>query len=107
MSTGQIQCPQCEHIQPDEWQFCQSCLYNLHYTSVNTTLPQIWVELQKKLMDPARMDPQSEIKAQDTIEAAKKHELKTNTKAASWERGRRAEWKANKPYYLKQHKNGG
>jgi hypothetical protein len=65
-----------------------------------------WVTLQKNLLNRhgGKRRPKAEMKMQDEIEYAKKKELRTSKRAANWEAGRKREWAANRPYYMK---NGG
>ncbi len=53
------------------------------------------------------MDAVKEREIQDRVEVEKATELKTSAKARRWEEGRKRNWKADKPYYMKTVKNSG
>lgn len=108
MNTGikQIECPQCNHTQDNVWQFCQKCLYNLHYKALNTISTPGWVQTSNTLLSKhgSKMDPNKEREIQDRVEAEKMQELKNSARARNWEEGRKRNWRADKPYFMKKMK---
>jgi hypothetical protein len=96
-------CYKCGNLQSKEWQFCHECLTNLYSSGV--AIPFVntpnFVSLQKSLLSKhgGKMDSKTEMKMQDMIETAKTNELKNSESARSWERGRKKDWAAMKPYW--------
>lgn len=50
------------------------------------------------------MDPNKEREIQDRVEAEKMQELKNSARARNWEEGRKRNWRADKPYFMKKMK---
>lgn len=67
---------------------------------MNTGLTPKFVETAKKLIDPHQTGEEN-VRATDIFLEEKEKELATSASARSWEEGRKKEWAANKPYYLK------
>jgi hypothetical protein len=84
------------------WQYCKSCGYNIFYRQTNVIYKPGWVDVHKRLMPhPEKMDSNAEIKAVDVMLSEREKEMKVSARARNWEKGRKKEWAANKPYALK------
>lgn len=70
-----------------------------------------WVDTARRLMpEPGAMNAAAERKATDAMLAEREKEVKYSSRARSWEKGRRKEWAANKPYFMRDRnraKRGG
>lgn len=67
---------------------------------MNTVYKPQFTELGKKLITPNQTSTEN-IKATELIQEAKEKELASDPRAKQWEKDRKKEWQANKPYYMK------
>lgn len=101
-----ISCPECKHIQSDEWQFCHTCGYNIFFKTVTITSKPSWVAESERILNSRRTDdPELESKATEAYETMRSKEIRSSRAARAWEEGRKAELARYKPEWVKKGRN--
>ena len=95
-----IICPQCKHRTPDDRQFCQICLFNVHYQqSFGTITRPPWES--KVDVHKLAVDADANVAYAEHIDAEKKKWTQSGS-WARWEKSRKAKAMANKPEWIKR-----